>query len=165
MEFLQWLENLRFSAWIRESGSIWSYPLVLTLHTVGLGIVVGISCAVDLRILGVARAVPLRPFEKFFPLMWWGFWINAASGLVLLMADATTKMTNWLFYVKLGLILAALLVQKRIDRHVFRSDDAGAAERTLAWYSLVLWTLAITAGRLTAYIGPVSGLPGAVNKF
>ena len=165
MDFLQWVENLQFSTWIRESGSLWSYPLILTLHTVGLAIVVGVSFAVDLRILGVARNVPLAPFVRFFPLMWWGFWINALSGVLLLMADATTKMTNWLFYVKLGLILIAFLTQRRIVAKLFGPLPSTNNAGILACCSLVLWLLAITAGRLTAYIGPVSGLPGAVNKF
>src|SRR5277367_4324522 len=26
MHFLQWVESLGFSTWVRESGSVWSYP-------------------------------------------------------------------------------------------------------------------------------------------
>jgi hypothetical protein len=33
----------------------------------------------------------------------------------------------------------------------------------LAWASLFCWVAAVTAGRLLAYVGPVSGLPGATQ--
>ena len=54
MDFLAWIESAALSTWIRESGSLWSYPTVLFLHTLGLGLVVGpaivgsIAGAVDL---------------------------------------------------------------------------------------------------------------------
>ena len=109
LDFFQALESTGFSTWIRESGSIWAYPIVLTLHTIGLGMLVGFNWAVDLRLLGVGEAIPVQSMERFFPWMWWGFWINAASGIVLTIADATTKMTSWVFGVKLALIACAII--------------------------------------------------------
>ena len=38
--------------------------------------------------------VPLAPIESFYKIMWAAFWINALSGTALLIADATTKLTN-----------------------------------------------------------------------
>jgi hypothetical protein len=69
MPFLRWLEALSLSTWIREGGSIWRYPTIFFLHTVGLGFLAGLSVAMALRILGVASRLPLAPFAKFFPLM------------------------------------------------------------------------------------------------
>ena len=108
MEFLQWVENLAFSTWIRESGSIWGYAMVLTLHTIGLAILVGVSFAVDLRLLGFGKEAQIGPYERYFPIMWIGFWVNAISGVILLMADATTKMINPVFYVKMAFIFLAV---------------------------------------------------------
>jgi hypothetical protein len=45
IEFYNWLEQTHFSIWVRESGSIWAYPLVLTMHTCGMGILVGFNWA------------------------------------------------------------------------------------------------------------------------
>ncbi len=81
MEFLSWLENTEFCTWIRGSGSIWAYPLVLTLHTTGMGILVGFNWALDLRLLGVARQIPVLAMEKFFKVMWIGFWVNLITGI------------------------------------------------------------------------------------
>ena len=120
--------------------------------------VAGISAAVDLRILGFASAMPLRPMERFFPFMWFGFWINAVSGLVLLAASATTKAVSGVFWIKLALIALAVIDLQLIRNKVFRDPlvdkkPVPKEGRVLAFASILLWAGAITAGRLMAYIG------------
>ena len=68
------------------------------------GFVVGVNVAIDLRILGVARQIPLAPMRRLFPWMWAGFVVNALSGIALLIADATTKLANPVFLVKMAFI-------------------------------------------------------------
>ena len=174
MQFLASLENSGFGSWVRESSSLWAYPTILFMHTVGLGFLVGLNVAIDLRILGVAEKLPLAPFEKFCRVMWAAFWINTLSGTALLVADATTKLTNRVFYIKMGCILFAVITMVAIRRRVFAgaAADGGGAQRpgagtvrALAAASLVLWAGAITAGRLMAYFGPVSGAPGLQNRL
>jgi hypothetical protein len=157
MEFLTWVEQLPFSTWVRESGSLVGYPLILTLHTIGLGLLMGTSFALDLRLLGFGRESPVAPYERFFPFLWLGFWVNALSGVILLMADATTKMINPVFYVKMILIALAVWNVSIVHRRMFGAELPPNA-KTLAWTSIVLWIGATTAGRLMAYLGPVAGL-------
>ena len=172
MQFLASVENTRFSIWVRESSSLWAYPTILFMHTVGLGFLVGLNAAIDLRILGVARRMPLAPMEKFFRIMWAAFWVNAISGTMLLVADATTKLTNIVFYIKLGFIALAVVNMVLIRRRIFHDPaldvdtrPLNRFARTLAATSLFFWGGAITAGRLMAYFGPVSGAPGLQNRL
>jgi hypothetical protein len=163
VEFLVYLEQTGFSRWVRESGLLISFPGILLLHTYGMAVVVGLIAGIDLRILGFAPALPLAPMQKFLPLMWVAFWINAVTGTILLVADATTKMTNPDFGVKMVFIALAVLTQRMIEKRVFRDPqiDKGplpANARMLAVASLVCWLGAIIAGRLLAYVGSVSGL-------
>lgn len=163
MDFLQTLENSGFSTWVRESGSLWSFPGILLMHTYGMAILVGLILAIDLKILGFAPAFPLRPMEKFLPLVWVAFWVNAATGTILLIADATTKMTNPDFGIKMGFIALAVVNQRMIQNRVLKDPQIDKAPfstnaKMLAVTSLVFWLGAITAGRLLAYVGPVSGL-------
>ncbi len=65
------------AVWARESESIWAYPTILFLHTLGLGVLVGFTTAIDFRILGFSSHLPLAPMGRFFRLVWIGFWINA----------------------------------------------------------------------------------------
>lgn len=171
MHFLTWLEQTGFSTWVRESPSMFAYPLILFLHTAGLAFLVGPSVVVGTRILGFPKSLPLEPLEKFYPVMWIGFWVNAVSGAVLLVADATTKFTNWDFYVKLGFIIVAVIALQMLRGRVFHRAAANNAllvttiSRALATIVLVCWIGAIFAGRLMAYLGPVSGAPLLNNKF
>ena len=164
MEVLSHLEQAAFFAWVRESRSLLAYPGILLLHTLGMAVVVGLIAGIDLRILGFAPALPLAPMRKFLPIMWAAFAVNAVTGTILLAADATTKLTNPDFFVKMGFIFLAVILQRLIDARVF---PAAAADeiiplprrtKMLAASSLVCWLGAITAGRLLAYVGPVSGL-------
>jgi hypothetical protein len=163
MEFLSWLENTNFSIWVRESGSLFAFPGILLVHTYGMALVVGIVAAIDLRILGFAPALPLSTIAKFLPIFWIAFWINALTGTILLVADATTKMTNPDFFIKMGFIALAVVNQRMIQRRVLGQPTVDTAPfsgqaKLLAVTSMLFWFAAITAGRLLAYVGPVSGL-------
>jgi hypothetical protein len=164
MHFLSSLEHSAFGTWVREAPTIWAYATILFLHTIGLGFVVGVNVAIDLRILGVARQMPLAPMRKLFPWMWAGFIVNALSGVALLIADATTKLANPVFLVKMTFIALGVVNMGWSKRKLF--DDPQTLEqypptshaKRVAIVSLVLWIGATTAGRLMGYLGPVSGL-------
>ena len=163
MEFLAWLENSPLSTWIRESSSLWAYPTVLFLHTIGLATVVGVSAGIDLRILGVAPELPLVPMTRLFPIIWAAFGINAVSGTALLIADATTKLANPVFYIKMIFIVLALINLRLLKIRVFGDPlldqrPLSANAKILAATSLIFWLGATIAGRLMAYIGPMAGL-------
>ena len=150
------IEASALSTWIRESPSLWAFPFILILHTVGLAFLVGTNVALDARLLGAGRGVPLAAMNPFFRAMWLGFWVNAFSGVLLLIAYPTKALTNPLFYVKIGLIAAGLLAAHAIRRRIRR--EPGLSEgpipinlKMLAGLSLVCWVSAITAGRLLAY--------------
>ena len=95
--FFTWLEATTLSTWLRESPSLWVFPFVLILHTVGLAFFVGSNVAWCVRVLGLGRGVPFPSMERYFLVMWTAFWINACSGVLLLIAYPTKALTNPLF--------------------------------------------------------------------
>jgi hypothetical protein len=153
--FLAWVESTTLSQWIVGSPSMFAFPGILTLHAIGMGFAVGISAALDLRILGVAPRVPLAEMRRFLPILWAGFWLNAVSGVLLLIGYPTKALTNPVFYLKLALIGVAMVLLVRISRGAFGEaapgPDLSVRLRKLAIASLVCWAGAITAGRLLAY--------------
>ena len=156
LELLEAIESSAYPTFVRESPSLTAYTLVLSLHAMGLAVVVGLSTAIALRLLGVARDIPLAPLGRLFPIMYVGFWVNALSGLALLAANARGMLGNPLFYVKIAFVVGGIVVMRLLRRAVFNdrlgsTDEPPQSARKLAVASLACWMLAIIAGRLTAY--------------
>jgi hypothetical protein len=152
--FFVWIEATSLSTWLRESPSLWAFPFVLILHTVGLAFFVGTNVAWDVRVLGFSLGIPLEALRRYFLVMWAGFWVNAFSGVLLLIAYPTKALTNPLFYAKLALIAFGVVLAFRIRREVNGLDvraDAPPLARMLAALSLACWIAVIFAGRLLAY--------------
>jgi hypothetical protein len=143
MSFLTWLEASPVSTWVNQSDSVFAYPMVLFIHTVGLTLLVGINLAVNLRTVGFAPQIPAGDLQKLYPVMWTGLALSVVSGALLLAAKATTMGVNPAFYVKMACVAAAVAI-------VF---GVGARNKALAVVSIVLWFGAITAGRFMAYVG------------
>jgi len=156
VKLLSAIEYSAFCTWVRESSSLWAYPGILFMHTMGTSIVAGMSAMVDLRLLGVARQLPVAPLERYFPIIWAGVWVSAISGTILFAADATSKIVSPLFGVKMLLIVLGVVTMVLIRRTVFRDSYGGRSVpergKWLAAASLVLWLGAIAAGRLMSYI-------------
>lgn len=155
MEFLQAIEASGFSMWVKESST--AYVAVLALHTIGLAFLVGISGSTAMRILGVARSMPLAPMADFFPLMYVGLCINAVTGSVLLVLYPTKFLVDLTLYIKLCAVTVAVVIIRWLHTHVFAGgvDPETAADsknvKMLARTMLAAWLFAVVAGRLTAY--------------
>jgi hypothetical protein len=161
VSFFIWLENMAASVWIRETPSLWGFPFILYLHTLGLALIAGLSSAVALAILAAPeRGIP-APLRSLFPLMWIGLAINVVSGIALLLAYPAKALTNPVFYIKLVAIAAALGIVQWLERQATEAlpvgdvARAGAASlkrmQTAAWALIGLWVIATVTGRLLAY--------------
>jgi hypothetical protein len=154
--FLRWIESTPLSVWTRESTSVLAFPAILSAHAIGMALAAGVNAAIALHLLGVGAGIPTRELRRFVGVLWIGFWMNAASGVLLLVAYPTKALTNPVFYVKLLLIATGIGIFVVINRRLFRDSMPGddwvaRPGRFLAVASLVCWAGAITAGRLLAY--------------
>jgi hypothetical protein len=145
---LTWLEGLPVSVWVAEGD--WGYPLLLSVHSMGMAIVVGLLLVLDLRVLGYAAGIPIAALHRLMPLAWGGFGINLLSGSLLFASSATRLAGNWAFLVKMGCIALAGLTTFWLWREV-RSESMPRA-KGVALLSALLWLSAITFGRLIAYV-------------
>jgi len=156
IELLTLVENHEISVFIREFPSVFGFPTILFLHTLGLAMVAGVSIAIDLWILrGAPAGAPLQ-LLGLTRTMWFGFGINLLSGVALLLAYPAKALTNWVFYLKMALVLLAVYVAVRINRELaLRGGGAARASafdaRRWAVLSLMLWAAATVTGRLLAY--------------
>jgi hypothetical protein len=160
---LDYLQNLALANWVRSSPSLFAYSTILAAHAVGLGIVVGLNTLIALRLLGVAQGIPLAGMRQLYGIVWIGFLINLASGLLLFIAEAHSMAAMVAFWVKILFVALGMIVSELLKRFYFTdvaSVQAGVVTRVgrkLAIISLVCWYLALIAGRLTAYPDMVNG--------
>jgi hypothetical protein len=154
--FFAWIEHSALSDWIRGSDCICAFPMIVTLHNIGMAFLAGCGIAIDLRVIGFAPGIPLKPMARLLPLMWLAFAVNATTGVLLLIAYPTKALTNPLFYVKMSVLAVALALIYRIVTGVLRAPQAdggtpAANPRVLAALSLATWIALIFAGRFLAY--------------
>lgn len=134
------------------------YPAVEILHIIGFVVLVGSILALDLRLLGLARAIPIAPMAQLLlPMSRFGFLLAVSMGFLLFSADASHVVRNPAFQSKL-LLIAAALVNVLIARlgpwrriALWGTEAPGSAKAT-ALASLLLWLGVVCAGRLIAYM-------------
>jgi len=167
-DFIAAIENSGISTWIRESPSILAYTLMLSVHVIGLALIIGLSIVIALRLLGFVQELPLAPLKKAFPILYVAFWCNAISGVALFVADPSKMVGFPVFWIKLAFVALGVLIMRAERSLVF--DDAvlagvhggavPAIGRKLAIASLLCWAAALVAGRLTSYPELLSSSPG-----
>src|ERR1043165_6602350 len=151
-----WLESLPLSIFIRESNSLWAFPMFLFAHTLGMSIVAGGASLIDLALLGCwPSSAPVKPLERLYPAIWFGFWVNLVTGSVLLAAGATKRLTNPDFFIKMFCVFAGVFLLAAMRKRVFDDPQLDVAPvsrqaKMLAWLSLACWFGAILTGRLLA---------------
>ena len=157
MEFLVWLENTPIANAIRTIP--WLYPAFETGHYIGLSLLVGGILLIDLRVLGMARALPLKSMIGLLPFVWAGFVINVLTGSMLFIYGATNFGPNRAFQLKMLFMVLAGLNALAFDLAVRRSGGAWvAADRPpalvkgFATLSLGFWLCVVTTGRWMAYL-------------
>ena len=164
-QIFQTIEASGLSTWIRDSPSLLGFWFILAVHALGMTFLVGGSAVIDLRILGVARDLPLAPLKKLYGIIWAGFWLQAVSGTLLLIASPTKSLTNLDFYLKILLIALAVAAMQMLKKRVFGDSSLSDADRVakarpLAAWSLIFWAGAVVAGRLLAYTYTYPSYPG-----
>ena len=134
-------------------GSLWLYPLVETLHVLGLALLVGAIVTFDLGILRAPVTLDLAAWQRrTLPVARFGFALAVPMGLLLFVTEATAYARNPLFLTKLALILAALINLALFHRAARATVAPTPTLRTLAALSLGLWILVLACGRLIAYV-------------
>jgi hypothetical protein len=157
MAFLEWLQGTWVGLLVAES--LWGYPLLETIHTIGMAMLIGSLGLINLRVLGYKPELPLIGTRELLPLAWIGFTLNAISGSLLFTSDAVYFFSSYTFRIKMVLIVLGGLNAALLGRRIFREAAAGSppapaatGTRWIAATSLVFWLGAACAGRLIAYL-------------
>lgn len=152
------LESMPLAVAMRHE--LWLYPAIEIVHIIGFVVLVGSIAMLDLRLLGLSRALPVTVLSRhILPWTLGALILIVPTGLLMFTAHAGDFVSNRAFQVKLLLILCAAVnaglfhtgVKRTIqlwDRHA----APPARVRMHAGASLLLWFGVITCGRLLAYV-------------
>jgi hypothetical protein len=131
----------------------WVFPVVQSVHLIGLTMLVGSICLVDLRLLGIGRRQPIAEFASdLAPWTTGGLLTVLITGPLMFGSDLTRYMNNPAFLLKMGLLAVALSGQFTLHRRVVRDSGTSSSprQRLTAVFSLILWSSVVLAGRAIA---------------
>jgi hypothetical protein len=158
LQACHWIETTTIGTLVRES--LYGFPILVTLHVLGLTLSVGTLLWFDLRLLGVALQgyAALRVYRRLIPWATAGFAIMILTGALLFCGYASAAYQNGFFRLKVAsLILAAgnaafyHVVTERSRASWDTDRRPPAAARAAGLISLVLWGTVIVCGRLMSY--------------
>jgi hypothetical protein len=157
-DFFSWLEDGPLAEAIR--GTAYLYPVLGSIHIIGIALLIGPATAFDLRLLGLGqqklRVTTVAGY--LLPLSRLGFLIAAVTGVLMFLPGASLVAERGSAPWKLGLLLVAGMNVLIFHRRTYRSvsdwdlgEPAPVPARTAAVVSLTSWTGITVAGSLLAY--------------
>lgn len=152
MQFLESISQSALVLWVAESN--YGYPIILTLHSLGMALVVGIMIIADLRVLGVGKIISFAALRQFFLVAWIGLLVNALSGTLLFLANYSAFLTNTAFLSKIAMLIVGAIftyVLVKIINNKEESQTFPINAQLLAFVCLCLWLGSIIAGRVVGY--------------
>ncbi|ASY68048.1 DUF6644 family protein [Sinorhizobium fredii] len=155
-EILAWIGTLPFALAIRRSATL--YIFVNAAHILSIGIVIGAILPLDLRLIGLIRAVPVAvvgPFLSHAAAV--GVALAAATGFCLFSVNPIEYVGNAAFLAKMTLLVlgvanAAILHLSPQWRAAVKGGPISLRVRLSAWLSLLTWTGAVVAGRWIGFL-------------
>ena len=145
----------------------WAWPLAESVHFIGLSLLVGAIFLFDLRLIGVARRIPVGALHKLVPWGLLGFALTGATGMLFLVTEPNQYVYNpafhWkmLFMVTAGLNASAFyLTSYRRATAPGAPADAPPLAKIIAVASISLWIGVIVGGRLLTFYRPTPCNPG-----
>jgi hypothetical protein len=157
--FSTWLKGTEMSRFVTHYAWVW--PACETLHFIGLAMLVGVIGMLDLRMLGLAKGLPLAPLHKLVPWGVSGFIINVLTGSMFFAGDPFQYIHNYAFWLKMMFIaIAGLNMLAFYVTGVFRTaealgpgEDAPMLAKVIAGSSLFLWVGVMYLGRMLPFLG------------
>ncbi len=143
------------------TNEVWAWPAAETIHFIGLAFLVGAISILDLRLLGVAKRLPIEPLHRLVPWGVAGFLANAITGFLFYTGDPLQFNSNPMFQWKMVFVaLAGLNIMYFYVGGVFTKvaklgpgADAPLSARIVAGSSLFLWFGVMTFGRMLPFVG------------
>jgi hypothetical protein len=135
--------------------SKWWWAFMMSMHFVGLSLIVGAIGLLDLRILGFAKQLPVGLLQRCLPWAILGLGINIVTGILAFVGMPEYYTYDAAFWFKIAVLMLALLnvgvfylagIFERV-RDLGPDDHAPWIAKALSVSSLILWLAVIVSGR------------------
>jgi uncharacterized protein DUF6644 len=161
LSFAQWIQATAFFTALRGSANV--YPIVMSLHMIGIAFFGGMILMTDMRLLGLAmrkRSIA-DVVNQFRVPKRWGLLLTITCGILMAGSKAEEYYYNAFFRTKLILLAVVIIFELVFYRGVYANPEAldrspripGSAKMAAA-LSLALWTAIACCGRGIGYIEP-----------
>lgn len=138
-----------------ESGWVWLFPIVETLHVLALTVVFGSIAMVDMRLLGFAArdSTVSRISADLLPFTWIAFALAVITGSLMFTSRASTYFYNWAFDFKFLCLFLAGLNMLVVNFGAYRTiltwdmQVPPLRARVAGGISILLWIGVIVFGR------------------
>ena len=148
-EVFDWLELTAVGAAIRDS--VWLFPVIESVHLLGLATLGGSILVVDLRLLGFGlKGKPAAyVLEQTGPWLAGAIAVMLATGIPLFLSEAVKCYFSPPFWVKMGALAVALVFTFGVRNRMVRARTSLLPwqARAIACCSLTLWLTVAAAGR------------------
>jgi hypothetical protein len=158
-EFSDWLAATSVS--IAFQSANWFVPLVQTVHIIAIAVLLTTVYVISFRLVGFTRGTqPLAVLTaKSAPWIWTALGILLATGILLTITEPARELLNWVFRVKMLLVLALagilLWVQLRTRANPTYWSESPARRHTaraVGAMCVIIGAAIVTAGRWIAYV-------------
>lgn len=165
MPFDRWLSHTALSVMLQANEG-WLWPVGLTIHFMGLSLLVGAIGFVDFRMLGFMKRVPLNAAMDFLPWAVVGFVANLITGAIFVITQPHQFWVNRVFWAKI-LFLVVAGINVAIFNWTTRAKayalppgvDTPPSFKVFAVVSLISWFAVLYFGRMMPYLGETLGTP------
>lgn len=130
----------------------WAYPMLETVHLLGVALLLGNLALLELRVFGLGAALPVQPLARLsLSLALAGFGLAGLTGLLMFGTQPGELLANRVFTIKMVLLMLAGCNAAWF--HARRSLELldGTAKVSMA-LSALLWLLVLTCGRWIGYV-------------
>jgi hypothetical protein len=153
LPYFQWCENARLIVAMRSS--LWIFPVIESIHLMGLALIGGAVLMVDLRLLGFgfqrqSVAVVARDAERWLLV---SLAVMLPTGFLLFMSSAVKCYYLPAFWVKMTALLLALIFTFGVRRRVAMAAEtlSPVTTKIVAVASMSLWCTVAVAGRFVGF--------------
>ena len=154
LPLFEWCEATAIGQAIRES--LWLFPVIESIHLLGLAMIGGALLVVDLRLLGFGlRHQPVAQLARsVHPWLVASLAVMLTTGISLFLSESIRCYYSPPFWTKMELLLVAILFTFTVRRKVALADEKRVGPiwgRLVAFVSLALWFGVGFSGRWIAF--------------